>query len=167
MVERLELVVWSYGVIAVSGVAIVTRASGTASTSAAICASIVRAPWPISTVLASTVTLPSACSRTMASDTLGAIDAFSIAATPRARSAASGALHWIASAARPRLSSSLPSIGVSPGANSSPWASKFCRRRSTGSRPSASAATSISDSSAHASCGTPKPRNAPPGVVFV
>src|SRR3989449_939018 len=45
-----------------------TRSTGTASTSAAICAITVRAPWPISTVLASTVTLASGWRRTMASD---------------------------------------------------------------------------------------------------
>ena len=127
----------------------------------------VSAPWPSSTVLASTVTLPSACSRTIASETDGAMLALIIMATPRPRSAASVRVQPIASAARERLSSNLPSIGVSPGANSSPWASRFCHRSSTGSRSSRRAASSISDSTAHASCGTPKPRKAPPGVVLV
>ncbi len=150
-----------------SGSRTVTRSIGTASTSAAIWAMTVRAPWPSSTVLASTVTLASACNRTIASETDGAMLALSIIATPRPRPAAIGWAQPIAAAARDRLSSNLPSIGVSPDANSSPWASRFWPRSSTGSRSSRRAASSISDSTAHASCGTPKPRKAPPGVVFV
>ena len=152
---------------AVSGVATPTRSKGRASTSAAIWARTARAPCPISTVLARTVALPSACRRTIASDTVGPMLAFIIIATPRPRSAAAACVQRIASAARVKLSSNLPSIGVSPGANSSPWARRFCRRSSTGSRSRRRAASSSSDSKAQASWGTPKPRKAPPGVVFV
>ena len=117
---------------AVSGVATPTRSKGMASTSAAIWARTARAPCPISTVLARTVALPSACRRTIASDTVGPMLAFIIIATPRPRSAAAAWVQRIASAARVKLSSNLPSMGVSPGANSSPWARRFCRRSSTG-----------------------------------
>jgi len=80
----------------VSGCTIVTCSSGMASTSAAICASTVRAPCPISTVLTRTEALPSACKRTMASDTDGATLAFIMAATPLARPAAVAAFHRMA-----------------------------------------------------------------------
>ena len=82
---------------AVSGVATPTRSKGMASTSAAIWARTARAPCPISTVLARTVALPSACRRTIASDTVGPMLAFIIIATPRPRSAAAAWVQRIAS----------------------------------------------------------------------
>ena len=65
-VERLALVCWSYGVIAVSGARDPHLSTGTPSRSAARMASAVWTPWPISTELVSTLRLPSSFSLTVA-----------------------------------------------------------------------------------------------------
>src|SRR5665811_1141219 len=49
----------------------------------------------------------------------------------------------------------------------SPWCRTFFRRIVTGSSPSFSAASSMLDSSANKTCGTPKPRNAPQTPLLV
>ena len=49
-VERLAEVCWSYGTTAVSPMTTVTQSSGAPSSSAAIWAKTVRAPWPMSDV---------------------------------------------------------------------------------------------------------------------
>src|SRR4051794_35621747 len=60
--------VWpSFGVRPVSAETISTRASGTSSSSAAICASAVTTPWPSSALPVKTVILPSAAMRIQAS----------------------------------------------------------------------------------------------------
>ena len=48
--ERLADVCWSYGTTAVSPMTTLTHSSGAPSSSAAIWAKIVRAPWPMSDV---------------------------------------------------------------------------------------------------------------------
>ena len=48
--ERLAEVCWSYGTTAVSPMTTVTQSIGAPSSSAAIWAKIVRAPWPMSDV---------------------------------------------------------------------------------------------------------------------
>ena len=48
--DRLADVCWSYGTTAVSPMTTVTHSSGAPSSSAAIWAKIVRAPWPMSDV---------------------------------------------------------------------------------------------------------------------
>ena len=58
-VLRLAAVIWSHGVEAVSGVETRTLSSGRPASWAAIWASTVSEPWPISTVLVSTLRLPS------------------------------------------------------------------------------------------------------------
>ena len=64
-VDRLADVCRSNGAMPVSPMTIWTASTGSPSSSAAICDSTVRAPWPMSDVPASTVALPSMCSRTM------------------------------------------------------------------------------------------------------
>ena len=58
-----------------------------------------------------------------------------------------------------------PSAGVSPGMNASPGRARFRSRSSSGSMPSARAASSMFDSTAQICCGLPKPRNAVEGTV--
>ena len=159
VVERLALVPQSYGVTDVSGAATTTDANGTPSVSAVIWASAVRIPWPASTLPASTSTLPSALMRTIAVDVLWVPPPSFIAqASPRPRPRASGAVQPTARAVCSSPSARSPSIGVSPATYSSPRLSRFLRRSASGSRPSRSAITSICDSPAHVTCGTPYPR---------
>ena len=58
-----------------------------------------------------------------------------------------------------------PSAGVSFGLKASPFAGRLRRRISTGSMPSAAAASFSCDSTAHDACGVPNPLNAVLGVV--
>ena len=64
LVVRLAPVIWSHGVVSVSGVDTRTRDTGTVASSAAIWASTVSAPWPISTLPVSTLSDPSPLSFT-------------------------------------------------------------------------------------------------------
>jgi hypothetical protein len=64
-VERLAEVCRSNGAMPVSPMTTCTAWTSMPSSSAAIWASTVRAPWPMSEVPASTVALPSMCSRTI------------------------------------------------------------------------------------------------------
>ena len=72
---------------------------------------------------------------------------------PRPRPAGSGVPHPISSAARRTVCSQSPSAGVSPGMNASPWRARFRSRSSSGSMPSARAASSRFDSTAQMTCG--------------
>jgi hypothetical protein len=63
-VVRLAALIWSHGVFAVSGVETRTRSTGSVASCAAIWASAVSAPWPISTLLVCTFRLPSTLSLT-------------------------------------------------------------------------------------------------------
>ena len=90
-------------------------------------------------------------------------------AMPRPRSGGSGVPQPISSAAFSRLWCHSPSAAAadSPRTNASPLATRLRRRISSPSRPSRRAPASSWDSSAQATCGLPKPRNAVLGVVLV
>ena len=138
-----------------------------ASTSAAIWARTARAPCPISTVLARTVALPSACRRTIASDTDGPMLAFIIIATPRARSARGrlrpadrlrGARQALLELAVDRRLARRELLAVGE---------QVLPAQLDGIEVEAPGRVVEQGLEAQASWGTPKPRNAPPGVVFV
>ncbi len=80
----------------------------------------------------------------------------------------SGSGSGIGSSAARRITSATGSDPSSfwPVGSSSPGASAFRRRSSTGSRPSASASLSICASAAKHVCTAPKPRIAPQGGLF-
>ena len=81
-VARLAAVMRSNGVKAVSGSETRTRRTGNPISSAAICASAVLAPWPISTELVKTFKLPSALSLMLAVDVVGVAMPFTMALMP-------------------------------------------------------------------------------------
>ncbi len=91
-VVRLEVDDRSNGVTLVSGITQRTLSSGTDSSSAAICASTVWAPWPCSTALVITSTLPSLLSLTKPNDAVGVSVDLRMQANPRPRRAPDGAV---------------------------------------------------------------------------
>src|SRR5687767_13414266 len=129
-------------------------------------------PCPISTVLDSTVRLPSPSMRTPAADVDGVTVLFSATANPRPTALRGGASRFgvpqpIHLAVLLTISSKCTSCRCSLVANVSPSCSTLRSRISTGSSPSARAMSSIWHSPAQCACGAPYPRNAPAGGRFV
>ena len=143
----------------------VTQSSGAPSSWLASCANTVRAPWPMSEVPAYTTTDPSASSRTIDVERPVVGPDLIPTAMPRPRPSGTGLPHPIRLAASRTLSAQSPSHGVSNGMNAWPLRARFRSRTSSRSRPSASAASSIVDSTAQLTCGAPNPRNAVDGTV--
>ena len=134
-----------------SGWTIWTRSGEMPNSSATICPIVVSDPWPISTVLLSTLALPSALRMTMAPEIDGVSTAFTPAAMPLPRSlvplcAARGFDHSMACAAW-RIASLMPNdfTGV-PVAKRSPSSNAGFKRNSTGSAPMARAIMSVCES---------------------
>ena len=164
-VDRLAEVEVSNGTIAVSPMTMCTRSAVIPNSSAATCASTVRAPCPMSDVAEKTVALPSKCSRTSENEADAVDEALMPSETPRPRSGPTGPVHPIAPAALASAVFQSPSHGVSFGTNGCPLTGRLRRRISTRSIPRISAASFNCDSTAQDACGVPKPRNAVLGVV--
>src|SRR5581483_2329427 len=116
-VERLADVEVSNGTIDVSPITIATRSVEIPNSSAAICASTVRAPWPMSDVAENTVALPSKCSRTSENDADAVDELLMPSETPRPRFFGSVFFQSIAAVAFDRTVFQSPSHGVSFGMN--------------------------------------------------
>jgi hypothetical protein len=159
----------------VSGNVTLTRSGEIPSSSATICASEVCVPCPISTLLVNNTAEPSALSRTTAEEFDGVIVVLIITANPLPRTLPLGTrfscsafpFHLIASAAPLRQSAIPTDTNLSPVTNTSPSCTRFFNLISNGSIPSRLAMSSICDSYAQQTCGTPNPRYGPVGGVFV